>query len=168
MFSRHVAAAVWLLTAVLVQLGILNRAHLPLGGPNIALLSVLALGLLEGPAVGMAFGFAVGLLGDVTGTHTIGRLALVWTVAGFAAGLFATADRRDTRNPTVPMLVVGVGTLLSCLVYAALAVVVGDPHAPVATLIRTSAGAAVFNVVLTPFLFLPLRGLLARLDVSRA
>jgi rod shape-determining protein MreD len=166
--SRHFAAVVWLLTAVLVQLGIVTRLHFPIGPPNVALLAVISLALVEGPAVGMSYGFGAGLLGDLLGAHAIGRLALVWTVLGYLVGLVRTDENRESRNPLVPMLVIGAGTLGATLAFAALGVVVGDPHAPIRTLIRVALAATLYNVLLTPFLYPPLRGLLGRLDVTRA
>jgi hypothetical protein len=55
--SARFAAAVWLLTAVLLQLGVVNRLHIPFGDPNLAIVTVLSLALLEGPAFGMTAGF---------------------------------------------------------------------------------------------------------------
>jgi rod shape-determining protein MreD len=168
MASRHFASIVWLVTAVLIQLGIITRLHFPIGPPNIALLSVIALALIEGPGFGLVYGFGTGLLGDLLGDHTLGRLALVWTVLGYLVGLIRTDENRESRNPVIPMLVVAAGTFAATLAYAALAVVVSDPHAPIRTLIRVAVAATVYNVLLTPFLYPPLRGLLGRLDVTRA
>lgn len=168
MASRQFAAVLWAFTAVLVQLGIVTRLHFPIGPPNVALLAVLSLALIEGPGVGAVYGFGTGLLGDVLGVHTLGRLALVWTVVGYLVGQVQTDEGRESRNPLVPMLVVGVGTFAATLGYAALEVVVSDPHAPLRSLVRVAFAATVYNVLLTPFLYPPLRGILRRLDTSRA
>lgn len=164
MASARFAAAVWLLTAVLLQLGVVNRLHIPYGDPNLALVTVLSLALIEGPGLGMTAGFAAGLLGDLLGTHTIGRLALVWTLVGYAAGLARTETSRRGRNPIPPMVFVGVGTLVAALGYAGLAVVSGEAHAPVAQLARLSLVTAAYDVLLTPLLYPVLRALLIRLD----
>ena len=167
MVSGRFAAALWVLTAVLLQLGGVNRLNLPAGVPNLALISVLALGVIDGPAVGMSYGFAAGLLGDLLSTHTLGRLALVWTLVGYGAGLFAGDDRHTSRSPLVPMFVVGAGTVLAALIYSGLAVATGGAHAPVSSLLRTALVTGGYDVVLTPFLYPPLRGLLRRLEPSR-
>jgi rod shape-determining protein MreD len=166
--SRHFAGVLWVGTAVLVQLGIVTRLPFPLGVPNVALLAVFSLALVEGPAAGVGYGFSAGLLGDLLGAHTLGRLALVWTLAGYLAGLVRTEENRESRNPAIPMLVIGAGTLAATLAYAALGVVVGDPHAPLRELVRVAVAATLYNVLLTPFLYPPLRGLLGRLDATRA
>jgi rod shape-determining protein MreD len=166
MASARFAAAVWLLTAVLLQLGVVNRLHIPGGEPNLALVTVLCLALIQGPGFGMTAGFCAGLLGDLLGTHTVGRLALVWTVVGYAAGLVQTDINRRGRNPMPSMIFVGLGTLAAMLGYASLGVLSGEAHAPVGDLIRLSVVAAAYNVLLTPFLYPALRALLVRLDPS--
>jgi rod shape-determining protein MreD len=167
MVSSRFAVGLWLLTAVLLQLGVVNRLHIPQGDPNLALVTVLSLALIEGPAFGMSAGFAAGLLGDLLGTHTLGRLAVVWTVMGYGLGLLHVDNARSSRNPLAPMLFIGLGSLVATLGYAALAVVSGEAHAPVGQLARLSLVTAVYNVLLTPFIFPVLRALLTRLDPSK-
>ena len=166
--SARFAVAVWLLTAVLLQLGVVNRLHIPYGDPNLAIVTVLSLALLEGPGFGMTAGFCAGLLGDLLGTHTLGRLALVWTVAGYLAGMFHTDLGRQSSSPLRAMGLVGVGSFLATLGYAALAVVAGEAHAPLGQLARIAFATTVYNVLLTPFIYPVLRGLLVRLDPTRA
>ncbi|HVV30304.1 MAG TPA: rod shape-determining protein MreD [Mycobacteriales bacterium] len=168
MASRHFAGALWLITAVLLQLGVVTRLHFPIGDPNLALLTVICLALIEGPGAGLAYGFAGGLLGDLLSTHTLGRLALVWTVLGYAAGMLQPTEDRESRGALLPMIVVGVGSAAALLGYAATAVVVGDPHVPVRQIVKVAFAGGLYNLLLTPFLFPPLRGLLRRLAPSRA
>lgn len=164
MLAPRFAGALWLLTATLLQLGGINRLHIAGGAPNLALLTVLTLALVEGPAAGMTYGFAAGLLGDLLSIHTLGRLALIWTIVGFAVGMVGNERGRESRNPAAPMGLVLVGSLVATLAYAALAVAVGDPHAPVADLVRSAVVGSFYNLLLTPFLFPPLRALLLRLE----
>ncbi|HEV7209319.1 MAG TPA: rod shape-determining protein MreD [Mycobacteriales bacterium] len=167
MAPRRAVAALWLLTAVLLQLTLLSRLSLPLGPADLTLVSVLCLALLEGPAAGMGYGFGAGLVGDLLSTHTLGQLALVWTLAGYVAGVLAGADGREDRNPLVPMAVVGAGGLLAAGSYAALGVLIGAPHAPTGQLLRVVLASGLYGVLLTPFVYPVLRGLLSRLDPSR-
>jgi rod shape-determining protein MreD len=166
MASARYAAALWLLTAVLLQLGVVNRLHVPYGDPNLALVTVLSLALIAGPGFGMGAGFAAGMLGDLLGTHTLGRLALVWTVVGYLVGIVWTESGGRRRSPIAPMLFVGLGSLAGTLGYVALGVVSGEAHAPIEQLARLSIVTAAYNVLLTPFLYPTLRALLTRLDPS--
>jgi len=166
MASPRYAAALWLLTAVLLQLGVVNRLHVPYGDPNLALVTVLSLALIAGPGFGMGAGFAAGLLGDLLGTHTLGRLALVWTVVGYAVGVLGAGLSGRGRNPVPPMLYVGVGSLFASLGYVALGVVSGEAHAPVGQLLQSSLAMAGYNLLLTPFLYPALRALLRHLEPS--
>ena len=63
--------------------------YLAIGGvvPNILLLVVVTLALVEGPAAGCAVGFASGLIFDLLGSGPVGPMILVLTVTGYLAGL---------------------------------------------------------------------------------
>lgn len=168
MRSARFAVVLWLVTAVLFQLGAVNRMQIPGGVPNLALVTVLCLGLIDGPGMGMGAGFGAGLFGDLLGTHTLGRLALVWTVVGYAAGLIHVDDGLESRNPLRPMMIVGIGSLAAIIGYASLAVVAGEAHAPVGQLVRLAFVTSFYDVLLTPFVYPALRALVSRLDPSRA
>lgn len=167
MGARRAVAALWLVTAALLQLTLLSRLHLPLGPANLALVSVLCLALLDGPAAGMGYGFAAGLLGDLMSTGTVGRLALVWTLAGYLAGLLAEPGGREEGGPLVPMAVVAGGSMLAAGGFAAVGAGLGEPHAPSAQLLTVVLGTGLYGLLLTPFVYPVLRGLLARLDPAR-
>ena len=76
--------------AVIVQVSVLNRLLLPGGGvPDLVLVLVCALALASAPVSGMVIGFAAGLSLDLAppGSETVGQYALVFCLAGWAAGL---------------------------------------------------------------------------------
>ncbi len=164
---RHVLAAVAVVTALLLQLVAVDRFGLPGGPPNLALAVVLVLALLEGPGPGMVYGFAAGLLGDLLSTHALGRLALVWTVAGYLAGLLAPEGRGGERSPLLPIAAVGALSAAATLGYAALDVVVGAAHEASLHIARQAAAVGLYAAALTPFAYLLLRGMLRRLEGSR-
>jgi hypothetical protein len=64
------------------------------------------------------------------------------------------------------MAAVGGLCLLATLGYAGLDVVVGAAHGPVGHLARQAVAVGVYGLVITPFAYLLLRGLLTRLDTS--
>jgi rod shape-determining protein MreD len=89
-------APVLLAVALLLQLTVLNGLHLPGGGvPDLVLLLVVALAITDGPVAGMVTGFASGLCLDLAppGSDVIGQYALVFCLAGWAAGRFAAGAR---------------------------------------------------------------------------
>src|SRR5215472_4472914 len=78
-----------LAVAVVVQVSVLNRLLLPGGGvPDLVLVLVCALALASGPVSGMVIGFAAGLSLDLAppGSAMVGQYALVFCLAGWAAG----------------------------------------------------------------------------------
>jgi rod shape-determining protein MreD len=168
MALRRILAVVAIITALLLQLGVINALGLPAAPPNLLLVVVLVLALVEGPAAGMAYGFGAGLLGDALSTHTLGRLALVWTVAGFLAGLVADpGGRAGERSPLVPLAVVGALCAGATIGYAALDVVVGSARDSTFHIVRQALAVGVYGIVLTPFLYVALRAMLRRLDRAR-
>ena len=66
---------------------------------------VAAVALADGPAAGMSFGFAAGLVADLGSHHPAGILALCWLGVGLVCGL--VADRRTIRRDAVVIGVVG-------------------------------------------------------------
>jgi rod shape-determining protein MreD len=168
MVMRRVAAVVVIVTVLLVQLVAVNRLTTPAAPPSLILVVVLVLAVLEGPAAGMAYGFGGGLLADALSTHAFGRLALVWTVAGYLAGLLHDpGGRAGERSPWVPILAVGGLCTASTLAYAALDVVVGAAHDSTYHLVRQSIAVGVYGLVITPFAYLVLRAGLRRLGPNR-
>ena len=97
-FVRTVAALAAMLTAMLLQATVIAPLALP---ALISLPAVLvaAVALVDGPAVGMAFGFVAGLLADLGSSHPAGVLALAWTGLGVLCGRAAIG--RSVRNDAV-------------------------------------------------------------------
>jgi cell shape-determining protein MreD len=60
---------------------------------------VAAVALVDGPAAGMSFGFATGLLADLGSNHPAGVLALCWLGVGLVCGM--VADRYSLRRDAV-------------------------------------------------------------------
>jgi rod shape-determining protein MreD len=118
--ARVVAAAAAIASALLLQASVIAPAagHVPVSLPAVL---VAAIALVDGPATGIAFGFACGLAADLGSTHPAGVLALCWLAVGLAAGLFA--DRyhllRDAAAVAVICAFAGaVGTVLLTVVHA--------------------------------------------------
>ena len=81
---RAILSPVLLVTALVLQLSVVNRLPLPGTGPDLVLLTVIALALCGGPAAGAVTGFGAGLALDLAppGSYLIGGYALVFCVIG--------------------------------------------------------------------------------------
>lgn len=93
--ARLVAALAAALTALLLQAVLIAPVTAPWPVSLPAVL-VAAVALIDGPATGMSFGFAVGLLADLGSNHPAGVLALCWLGVGLLCGMLA--DRRALRR----------------------------------------------------------------------
>lgn len=92
---RLIAATAGILTALLLQATLVAplSGRYPISLPAVL---VVAVALADGPAVGLSFGFAAGLVADLGSNHPAGILALCWLGCGLAGGVFA--QRRGVRR----------------------------------------------------------------------
>jgi len=114
--ARLVAALTGMVTALLLQAALIApvSAPWPVSLPAVV---VAAVALVDGPAAGMSFGFATGLLADLGSNHPAGVLALCWLGVGLLCGM--VADRRSVRRDAVTAgLVCAVGTAAATIVLA--------------------------------------------------
>jgi rod shape-determining protein MreD len=162
--SRSAAISLAVATATVLQPTIFARMPLPLGVPQLVVLLVATVALLEGPMRGCVTGFAAGLLSDLLSLHHVGEQALVLTAMGYLVGL--VADEVE-RSVLVPLVAVGVASAGALVVFAGVSQIVGDGSATASSLGREALAAAVYDVLLTPLLLPPLRALLVRLDPER-
>jgi rod shape-determining protein MreD len=114
--ARLVAALTGIITALLLQAVLIA----PLSAPwpvSLPVVVVAAVALVDGPAAGMSFGFATGLLADLGSNHAAGVLALCWLGVGLLCGM--VADRRSLRRDAVTAgLVCAAGTSVATVVLA--------------------------------------------------
>ncbi|MFL6128924.1 MAG: rod shape-determining protein MreD [Mycobacteriales bacterium] len=150
-----IAVALALAVAVVLQSSVLARLPLPGGAPSLVLVLVVAVGLIGGASAGLATGFAAGLLTDLLSAHPVGLLALCFALVGFVAGLL---EADVERSVLLPMVVVAVATLAVGLTYLAVLGLLGRQAAGG---IADLPGTAVYDVMLTPFVF-PLVAVAAR------
>ncbi|GAA3974310.1 hypothetical protein GCM10023085_66030 [Actinomadura viridis] len=149
--GRNLTAALVLVVALILQVSVANR--LPLPGqitPDLVLLAVVALALVNGSLTGMVAGFAAGLAADIIppADHTIGRYALVYLLIGYVCGL--AADELD-RQTLVPFLAVAAGALAGTVLYAATGMLLGDPRSSWALVSRMVPLQVLYDVIASPF-----------------
>ncbi|MFF6995029.1 rod shape-determining protein MreD [Streptomyces sp. NPDC008313] len=164
-FNRMLLSVTLVAVALVVQVSVLARLHLPGAVPDLLLLTVLALAMVYGHVGGALIGFGAGLLADLAppADHAAGRYALVLCVIGYLAGL-VKPDNGQVRSATGPMAVVVAAAVGSTLLYAGVGALVGDTaarHVGLGSLLFT---AALYDLLLAPFVVPGLMALARRAD----
>ena len=143
-----------LLVAVVLQVSFFGFFAYHGVTPNLALLVVVAAGLVRGPELAAVLGLAGGLALDLVPPvdHTAGRWALALVVVGYLAG----SVRRDAGGSTLLALAtVAAGSFVGTSVYALSGLVLRDPATPVAEALGVIPVAVCYDLLLAPFV-LPL------------
>jgi rod shape-determining protein MreD len=165
-----VRIAVLVLVTALAQVTCFSKMVIFGTSPDVALLVVVALGLVGGSVTGAVAGFSIGLLMDSLLLQTLGAFALALLAVGYVAGRYRENVGRPTRA-AVPVLG-GAFTLLGVLAFAAIQVGTGI-DADVSTIIiwdafvKTLLGAALAIPVLGGVRLLLRRALIEDRPVSR-
>ncbi|MEU1194691.1 rod shape-determining protein MreD [Streptomyces sp. NPDC005813] len=164
-FNRMLLSATLVVVALVIQVSVLARLHLPGAVPDLVLLTVLALAMVYGHVSGALIGFGAGLLADLAppADHAAGRYALVLCVIGYLAGL-AKPETGQLKSATGPMAVVVAAAIGSTMLYAGVGALVGDTaarHVGLSSLLLT---AAVYDLLLAPFVVPALMALARRAD----
>ena len=147
--------------ALLLQTTVLARLPLPGGVPDLLLVLVVAVALAEGPQSGTLTGFAAGLLADLGADHALGRLALVYALVGYLAGLLE--DERPRGALTAPLTVAAAAAGAVAL-YALEGLLLGDPRITSAAFWPALAGTVTYCVVLSVLVVPVVGALVRRLD----
>ncbi|GAB2844083.1 rod shape-determining protein MreD [Streptomyces deserti] len=150
--NRILLSSTLVVVALVIQVSVLARLHLPGAVPDILLLTVLGLALVYGHVGGALIGFGAGLLADLAppADHAAGRYALVLCVIGYLAGL-VKPETGQLKSATGPMVVVVAAAIGSTLLYAGVGALVGDTaarHVGLGSLLFT---AALYDLLLAPF-----------------
>jgi rod shape-determining protein MreD len=149
-YGRIVLVALLLCTAVVVQTTVLTRIPFPQATPDLVLLVVVALAMVQGPNRGALIGFAGGLLLDTVppGDGAVGRWALVLVLVGWFAG--RTSDAIE-GSALLPLLVI-VGSAFASLVgYITIGWLIGDERVAGSGVFSPVPAAVLYDVLLSPF-----------------
>lgn len=160
---RRLVSTAFVVTALIVQVTMLNRIPLPDGRPDLIVLVVVSLALVRGPEYGALLGFVSGLAADLVppADHTMGRLALAYAVVGYAAGLLEDAEERSVLTT---VLVVAAGSALAVIAYAGIGALLGDERITLAALGTSLLATVIYDVVLAPFVVPVVSGAARRAD----
>ncbi|MGW2635481.1 rod shape-determining protein MreD [Streptomyces sp. NPDC001348] len=163
--NRILLSTALVVVALVVQVSVLARLHLPGAVPDLLLLTVLGLAIVYGHVGGALIGFGAGLLADLAppADHAAGRYALVLCVIGYFAGLIKPENGR-LKSATGPMVVVVAAAIGSTLLYAGVGALVGDTAARHVGLVSLLITAAVYDLLLAPFVVPGIIALARRLD----
>jgi rod shape-determining protein MreD len=162
--NRAAVVVLGLFTALLLQVSVLARLSFLGAKPDLVLVAVVCFALADGPGVGMGAGFGIGLFADLLGSHTLGLLALILCVTGYAAGVIR--QYFDRLSTFTPMAVVGGLTAAAVLLYAGLGALLGDPRIAGRPVARGLVLTSLYDVVLTPFVFAAVTALRSRSEVG--
>jgi rod shape-determining protein MreD len=164
-FNRILLSATLVVVALVLQVSVLARLHLPGAVPDLVLLTVLGLALVYGHVGGALVGFGAGLLSDLAppADHAAGRYALVLCVIGYLAGLVKPENGR-LKSATGPLAVVAVAAVGSTLLYAGVGALVGDTAARHVGLPGLLFTAALYDLLLAPFVVPGIMALARRAD----
>ncbi|MDV9171106.1 rod shape-determining protein MreD [Streptomyces sp. W16] len=163
--NRILLSVPLVVVAMVVQVSVLARLHLPGAVPDLLLLTVLGLAMVYGHVTGALIGFGAGLLADLAppADHAAGRYALVLCVIGYLAGL-AKPENGRLKSATGPMAVVVAAALGSTLLYAGVGALVGDTAARHVGLPSLLFTAALYDLLLAPFIVPGVMALARRAD----
>ncbi|MET8242948.1 rod shape-determining protein MreD [Streptomyces sp. NPDC005202] len=163
--NRILLSTALVVVALVVQVSVLARLHLPGAVPDLLLLTVLGLAMVYGHVGGALVGFGAGLLADLAppADHAAGRYALVLCVIGYLAGLIKP-ETGQVRSATGPMVVVVAAALGSTLLYAGVGALVGDTAARHVGLVSLLFTAALYDLLLAPFVVPGIMALARRAD----
>ena len=146
---RLLALAVVLVVAVLVQSTVLARLTLAGVRADLLVLAVVSVAVATDPTTGAVFGFVAGLVADLLFDLPVGVSALVYTAVGFAVGtvrVYVTSHR-----PLVHLVLAGAASLASVWCCGLLLRVFD--LSSWATVTRAGPLVALYNLLLTPFIY---------------
>ena len=143
-------AAVLLVTALLVQRSAFGVLELRGTTPDLLVVVVVGFAVVRGPTVGCVVGFCAGLLADLAppADHTVGRLALVFCLTGYLAGL---ARDEAERSALMPMAIAAFAAAFVVLFDAGLGRMFGEEDVTWDAVVRMLPAGVLYAVLLTPF-----------------
>ena len=161
---RLLALTLVLVVAVLVQSTVLARLTLAGVRPDLLVLAVVSVAVATDPTTGAVFGFVAGLVADLLFDLPVGVSALVYTAVGFAVGtvrVYVTSHR-----PLVHLVLAGAASLASVWCCGLLLRVFDLSSWP--AVLRAGPLVAVYNLLLTPFVYPVVWALTERLPARPA
>lgn len=142
----------FLLFIVIVQTTIAPVITVLGAKPDIALVAVICVALLKGPAWGAAAGFAIGLLVDVALVQTMGISSFLMTLGGYFSGRYAENLDLSSWFPTT--FIVFAASLVVKMMFALMMYLIGVEAALSFVMFRIVLPTAVINALLATPVFI--------------
>jgi rod shape-determining protein MreD len=148
-----------LLTAVLLQTTVFAQLKILGVSPDLLLAVVICFALLEGPSAGAVLGFAGGFLRDLLLDAPAGLTGLSYLVIGYVVG--SIRPYIGSNTVFVPAAGVFLGSIAATGLYEVLQALFGQRPAPVSRAISVVLLTGVYNTILVPFIYPPVRRIAA-------
>lgn len=164
-YGRVLLVALLLATAAVVQTAVLSRIPFPDATPDLVLLVVAALALVQGPTRGAVIGFAGGLLLDVVppADGAVGRWALVLCLVGWFVGRASDAVEGSV---VLPLLIVAGAAIAGLAGYAVVGWLIGDVRVTGSAATTVLPVAVLYDILLSPFVVPLVMALARRFEVT--
>lgn len=148
---RFAAFSFLMLGAVLLQTTLFERATLFGVAPDLILVVVISLALLEGPTLGAVSGFGAGLLRDLHLEAPKGITGLAYLVVGYVVG--SVRPYVQSTSVFLPVAAVFVGSLAGSALYEVVSVLLGARPHSVGRVASVVFLTAAYNTLLAPFVY---------------
>jgi rod shape-determining protein MreD len=143
--GQGIRIALFVFVVAILQVSAFSSISIAGAGPDLLVVTVVAVALLRGAVTGAVVGFAAGLIVDVTTLGTLGATALLLTVAGFWAGRYAETTGRNRAH--APLVATVAATVFVEIGSYALDALLGSP-VPARSVLLALPAAIVWNGVL--------------------
>ncbi|CAN5342750.1 hypothetical protein BH20ACT24_BH20ACT24_10620 [soil metagenome] len=148
---RILSWTVVVLTALVLQSTVFSQIELGGAKPELVFLATVVLALMEGPSSGALAGFVGGMAQDFLLNQPKGITALTLTLLGYGVGMLR--QYIVTPSPLLPVVLVGAATLAGVLFQGIVMFLLNQLDVSGLYLLRVALLTALYNAVLTPFLF---------------
>ena len=132
---------------LILQVGLFQQVSIGGAHPDLFLLLAISAGLLAGPQYGAVVGFLTGLVADLFVVTPFGLSALCYVILAFTIG--HTASLPGGRAPyTFRVAATFVASVGGTLLFAGLAILMGQPHIPRSQLLNVILVVSSANAIL--------------------
>lgn len=107
-------SSILLLTIIMLEKSILSNISILLVVPDLLMICLIYLGLLNGKIYGESFGFFSGMIEDFLSGVPFGFSMMIRTILGYSSGLFH--KNLNFRGILMPCLIVFIGTITKCFI----------------------------------------------------
>jgi len=153
-----------IIVVLLIQLTILNLFTLQGLKPDLMFVLVIVFALLRGAGEGTIVGFFSGLLQDIFSVGLLGVHALIKTVTGFLCGILKERIFEEHILFVVPLITLLATIAKNVLMFLVLRAFGMEPGNLLWSLKQTTIPEALYNSLLSPFIYLGVKKLLQIID----